>query len=91
MRRDIDAALRLGRFAPMPAALALNIVSGTVLGAIHAAQGGAGRDLATTATASALRALGVDAKQAAKITATRLTLPAIAEGGLVARTVAAGG
>jgi hypothetical protein len=68
-------------------ALALNIVSTTVLGSIHAVLFEAGGpDFASAATASGLRALGVDVDQAARIVAQPLEQPALIEGGWMMRS-----
>ena len=88
VRRDIAEGLRQRRFAPMPIALALNIVSSTVLGAIHSMlQPGCERDFAEQAAASALRALGVPAKEAQRIASLKLVPARPLEGGLMAYTI----
>ena len=86
-RRDLEAGQQIGRFVPMPMALALNIVASTVLGSIHAVlfESG-GPDFASAATASALRALGVDVDQSARIVAQPLEQPALIAGGWMMRS-----
>ena len=91
-RRDLEAGQRIGRFVDMPLALALNIVAGTVLGAIYSTLFDAGGpDFAAHAIASALRALGVDADQARRIVAQPLEPPTLIEGGWMARSLAHAG
>lgn len=82
--RDLEQGLRLRRFVKMPMSLALNIVSMTVLGSLHAMLApGTPPDLPEQAVASALRALGVDTKEAQRIATTELPAPAIFEGGML--------
>ncbi len=88
-RRDLESGLQIGRFTPMPSALALNIVSGSVISAIHSLLFDAGGpEFPAMATASALRALGVDADQAARIASAPLPAIEPVEGGLTARGIA---
>ncbi len=85
VRRDLREGIRLGRFKPMPLALALNIVSGAVLGATHCMlDPECEPDFAEQTAAAALRALGVDAKSAERIAHRRLRQTAPAESGLLA-------
>jgi len=68
VKRDLTEGIRQGRFARMPIALALNIVTGAVLGATHCMlEPGCDSDFAEQSAASALRGLGVDAKSAERI------------------------
>lgn len=73
VRRDIEQGFRQGRFTRMPMALALNIVAGAVLGAIHGTMESSRKeDFSGQAAAVALRALGVEAAAAEIISATPL-------------------
>lgn len=86
-QRDVEAALRAGRFDAMPVALALDIVSSTVLGAIHVALMARGEpSIGAIAVAGGLRALGVRAREAERLVRSPLSLPEPAEGGLIARS-----
>jgi AcrR family transcriptional regulator len=68
VKRDLNEGIRHGRFMRMPIALALNIVTGAVLGATHCMlQPGCERDFAERSAAAALRALGLDAQSAQRI------------------------
>ena len=88
VRRDLEEGFRQGRFTPMPIGLALNIVSGTVLGAIHSMLRPDGEaDFAEQAAASALRALGMPAREAKRIAALKLEHAQAIEGGLIACTL----
>lgn len=65
VRRDIEEGLKRGRFRAMPLPLALNMVSGAVIGAIHCMlKPGCKPDFAEMTAAAALRALGVAGKTA---------------------------
>lgn len=87
-RRDIEAGQQIGRFLPLPMALALNIVSSTVLGAVHALLfEGAQPSFAQAATASALRALGLPAPQAGRMVDGPLAPPALIAHGWMARSL----
>lgn len=73
VRRDIEQGFRQGRFKRMPMALALNIVAGAVLGAIHGTmESDRKEDFSEQAAAVALRALGVEAAAADIISGTPL-------------------
>jgi AcrR family transcriptional regulator len=86
VQRDLAVGIRRGRFTAMPILLALNIVAGTALGAIHAVLCKvSARDIAEQAAASALRALGIEAEQAARLVALPLPQPFPMGGSLVAR------
>jgi AcrR family transcriptional regulator len=85
VQRDLEAGIRRGRFTAMPTLLALNIVAGTALGAIHAVLCKvSARDIAEQAAASALRALGIEAEQAARLVALPLPQLLPIDGSLVA-------
>lgn len=90
LQRDLRQGIRKGRFASMPMRLALNIVSMTVLGAVHAMlemrSPGA---FAEQAVESALRALGVDHKEALRLATLELPPPQPVEGGLLGADSAA--
>jgi TetR/AcrR family transcriptional regulator, ethionamide resistance regulator len=86
VQHDLAVGIRRGRFTAMPIVLALNIVAGTALGAIHAVLGKvSARDIAEQAAASALRALGIEAEQAARLVALPLPQLLPVDGSLVAR------
>ena len=86
VQRDLAVGMRRGRLTAMPTLLALNIVAGTALGAIHAVLSKEStQDLAEQAAASALRALGIEATQAARLVALPLPQFLPVDGGLVAR------
>lgn len=88
VQRDLEEGMRQGQFAAMPIGMALNIVSGMVVGALHVALTQTDQwRAADHAAASALRALGVDAERAARIVAMPLPQASLIEGGLLARTV----
>jgi AcrR family transcriptional regulator len=87
--RDLEAGLAIGRFLPMPPALGLNIVSSTVIGAMHAVLFDAAEPtFPSQAAAAALRALGVDAAQAERMAREPLPAPTPLHGGLMARCAA---
>jgi AcrR family transcriptional regulator len=85
VQRDLAAGIRRGRFTAMPLLLALNIVAGTALGAIHAVlcQVSA-RDIAEQAAASTMRALGLEAEQVARLVALPLPQSLPVDGSLLA-------
>jgi AcrR family transcriptional regulator len=65
VRRDVEEGIRRGRFREMPVSLALNMVSGAVMGAIHCMlKPACARDFAELSAAAALRALGLPARSA---------------------------
>ena len=89
VQRDLNAGLRKRRFTRMPLALALNIVSGAVLGATHCMlDPGCERDFAELSAAAALRALGIPADEARQIATGRLPAVEWPEGGLFAESLA---
>ena len=86
VQRDLADGIQRGRFTAMPILLALNIVAGTALGAIHAVLCKvSARDIAEQAAASTLRALGIEAEQAARLVALPLPQLLPVDGSLVAR------
>jgi AcrR family transcriptional regulator len=86
VQRDLAEGIRKGQFMAMPILLALNIVAGTALGAIHAVLCKvSARDIAEQAAASALRALGIEAEQAARLVELPLPQLPFVDGSLVAR------
>ena len=86
VQRDLETGIRRGRFTAMPTLLALNIVAGTALGAIHAVLCKvSAQDIAEQAAASVLRALGIEAEQAARLVALPLPQLLPRDGSLVAR------
>jgi len=87
VKRDLTEGIRQGRFTRMPIELALNIVTGTVLGATHCMLApGCDSDFAEQSAAAALRALGVDAKSAARIASSPLKPVEILSDGLLTET-----
>lgn len=65
VRRDLTRGMKEGRFREMPLSLALNTVSGAVIGAIHCMlKPSCEPDFAEMTAAAALRALGVAGKTA---------------------------
>ena len=89
VRRDLSEGIRKRRFARMPITLALNIVAGAVLGAAHCMlDPGCERDFAEQSAAAALRALGVPADEAKRISVQRLQAVERPAGGIFAETIA---
>ncbi|WP_431121819.1 TetR/AcrR family transcriptional regulator [Variovorax paradoxus] len=85
VKRDLELGMRHHRFADMPMRLATNIVSMTVLGSVHAMlPTRSPKDFTEQAVASALRALGVEGKDAVRIATLELPVPEPLEGGLLA-------
>lgn len=67
-KRDLCEGIRQGRFTRMPIALALNIVAGASLGATYRMlEPDCESDFAEQSAAAALRALGLDAQSAQRI------------------------
>jgi AcrR family transcriptional regulator len=93
VRRDIGEGMKRGRFRVMPMPLALNMVSGAVIGAIHCMlKPSCEPDFAEMTAAATLRALGVAGKTADAIAYKRLApVTAFPEGLLAATLPAAGG
>lgn len=91
VQRDLAEGIRQDRFKPMPMALALNIVSGAVLGATHSMLvSGCEPDFAEQTAAAALRALGMKAREADRIATKALPAVEILAPGLLAETLAFG-
>ncbi|RZL89563.1 MAG: TetR/AcrR family transcriptional regulator [Variovorax sp.] len=87
VQRDLTEGIRQGRFTRMPIALALNIVTGAVLGATHRMlEPGCESDFAEQSTAAALRGLGLDAKSAERIANRPLKPVEILSAGLLTET-----
>ena len=87
VERDLSAGIQQGRFARMPIALALNIVTGAVLGATHCLlEPGCESDFAEQSAAAALRGLGLDAKSAKRIACRPLKPVEILSQGLLTET-----
>jgi len=88
VERDLQEGLRRGRFTPMPIALAMNIVAGIVVGAADAMlKRGCDSDFAEQSAAAALRALGVAAEEAGRISRLALKAIDIAAPGLLAEVL----
>lgn len=89
VRRDLNAGIRQRRFARMPISLALNVVAGAVLGATQCMlHDECEADFAEQTAAAALRALGVPADEAKKLSTRRLRAVEWPATGLFAETVA---
>jgi AcrR family transcriptional regulator len=87
VKRDLTEGIRQGRFTRMPIALALNIVTGAVLGATHCMLApDCDGDFAEQSAAAALRGLGVDAKSADRIARGPLKPVEILSDGLLTET-----
>ena len=87
VRRDLAEGIRQERFTRMPIALALNIVTGAVLGATHCMlEPGCDSDFAEQSAAAALRGLGLDAKSAQRIANSPLKPVEILSDGLLTET-----
>lgn len=92
VERDLADGIRQERFRPMPMALALNIVSGAVLGATHSMLvPGCEPDFAEQTAAAALRALGMKAIDADRIANKPLPAVEFSSPGLLAETLVAVG
>jgi AcrR family transcriptional regulator len=87
VKRDLTEGIRQGRFTRMPISLALNIVTGAVLGATHCMlQPRCDSDFAEQSAAAALRALGLDARSAELIAHSPLRPVEILSEGLLTET-----
>lgn len=87
VQRDLSEGIRQGRFTRMPIALALNIVTGAVLGATHCMLApGCDSDFAEQSAAAALRGLGLDAKSSQRIAYSPLKPVEILAEGLLTET-----
>jgi len=85
LQRDLRLGMRQGRFLAMPMRLAVNVVSMTVLGAVHAIlEMRSPGTYAEQAVESALRALGVESKEAVRLATLPLPPAQPLEGGLLA-------
>jgi AcrR family transcriptional regulator len=90
VRRDIAAGMKLGRFREMPMPLALNMVCGGVIGAIHCMlKPHCAPDFAESTAAAVLRALGVPGKTADSLAWKRMEAFTEFPEGLLAATLAA--
>ena len=90
VERDLSEGLRRGRFTPMPISLALNIAAGAVLGAAHCMlMPDCESDFAEQSAAAALRALGLSAKDAQRISNLRLEPVQVGTEGLLAEVLRA--
>ncbi|WP_332742216.1 TetR/AcrR family transcriptional regulator [Hydrogenophaga sp.] len=88
VKRDLAEGIRLERFARMPIALALNIVTGAGLGATHRMlEPDCEPDFAEQSAAAALRGLGLDARSAARIANRPLKPVEVLSGGLLTGTL----
>jgi len=87
VKRDLTEGIRQERFTRMPIELALNIVTGAVLGATHCMlEPGCDTDFAEQSAAAALRGLGVEPKTAERIAYSPLKPVEILSGGLLTQT-----
>ena len=92
VRRDIQEGMRRGRFREMPMPLALNMVTGGVIGAIHCMlKPSCEPDFAEMSAAAVLRALGVPAQTAAAVAYRPLQAITAFPEGLLAETSPAAG
>ncbi len=83
---DIRKGIRSGRFAARHAEVALNLVAGTVVGAMHSVtQKRMPRDFPEQTALAVLRGLGLPEQEAAKLVAQPVQLPAISEGSILSR------
>ena len=88
VRRDLEEGIRQERFKPLPIALALNVVTGAVLGATRSMlEPDCVADFAEQTAAAAMRALGVDARTAERIAYKPIEAIEIAAPGLLAETL----
>jgi AcrR family transcriptional regulator len=88
VQRDVSAGIRQRRFANMPITLALNIVSGSVLGAAQCMMyADCESDFAEQTAAAALRALGLERDEAKKLSSRRLGTVEWPADGLFAETL----
>jgi AcrR family transcriptional regulator len=83
---DIAEGIRRGRFARMHADVGLNVLAGSLVGAMHSTtHGKVPRDFAEQTAAAVLRALGLPPDEALALSTGPLVLPAIAPGSLLTR------
>jgi TetR/AcrR family transcriptional regulator, ethionamide resistance regulator len=91
VRRDLSAGIVQRRFAPMPITLALNIVSGAVLGATHCMlHADCEPNFAELSAAAALRALGLSPAEAQGVASRPLPAAAWPSTGLFAEVAEVG-
>jgi AcrR family transcriptional regulator len=90
MHRDIAQGIREGRFAQVSETVALNLVTGSLVGGIHSMLEGTDRDYPEQAALCVLRGLGVDLAEATKIATMTLPDSPIPGGGVVARMLGHG-
>jgi AcrR family transcriptional regulator len=84
VERDLREGLSRGRFKAMPVPLALNIVAGMVIGATNCMlKPGCESDFAEQSAAAALRALGLDALEATRVSSLPLSPVEIVSPGLL--------
>jgi AcrR family transcriptional regulator len=89
---DIRKGIRQGRFARMHADVALNLLAGAMVGAMHSiTQGGVPRDFAEQTAAAVLRGLGLPEQEVAALLTRPLPMPAIAPDTLLSRLLVGSG
>ena len=77
-RADIGTGIRQGRFARMHVDVGLNLLAGSMVGAMHSMNHGkVPRDFPEQTAAAVLRALGVPAKQVLDLATRPLPVPSI--------------
>jgi AcrR family transcriptional regulator len=87
LKQDLSDGIRQGRFTRMPIALAVNVVTGAVLGATYCMlEPECESDFAEQSAAATLRALGLDAKSAERIACSPLKPVEILSEGLLIET-----
>lgn len=85
---DLRQGIRQGRFARMHADVALNLLAGSMVGAMHSlTQGGVPRDFEEQTAGTILRALGVPAAEVAELVSRPLARPGIEPGTLLWRLI----
>jgi TetR/AcrR family transcriptional regulator, ethionamide resistance regulator len=83
---DIRKGIRQGRFARMHGDVALNLLAGSMVGAMHSiTRGSVPRDFPEQTAAAVLRALGLPALEAAALSTQSLPTPVIEPGTLLSR------
>lgn len=87
---DLDKGMRHGRFARMHADVALNLLAGSMVGAMHSiTRGKVPRDFAEQTAMVVLRALGLPEDEALALATRPLATPVVDPASLVGRLVAA--
>ncbi len=87
--RDLEKGIRKGRFVRMHVDVALNLLAGSVVGAMHSITSGkVPRDFPEQTAAAVLRALGLAASEAAQLCATPLPPVVIDPASVVGRLTA---